>query len=181
MSGKKVKLHLGCGKRYREGYTHVDLAKFKHIDVYSNVDDLNMFDDDSVSEIYASHVLEYFDEFQAINVLSEWRRVLGRDGTLFLSVPDFNALIEIYKSTNDIKKILGPLFGRMPLNDLTIYHKTVYSRKFLFEMLENIGFKECADWDTCIELPNFDDHSKAFFPHMDPTGIQVSLNIMCHK
>ena len=41
---KKIKLHLGCGKRYLPGYTHIDIDNEPHID-YPNTDisDLKMF------------------------------------------------------------------------------------------------------------------------------------------
>ncbi len=69
-----MKLHLGCGKRYLEGYIHVDIAEFEHIDYQLPIDDLSTFKDNTVEEIYASHVLEYFDRNDVINVLTEWKR-----------------------------------------------------------------------------------------------------------
>ena len=177
-----MKLHLGCGRRYIEGYKHVDLASFSHIDVYTSVDDLSMFNDSSATEIYASHVLEYFDQFDAIKVLAEWRRVLSDGGTLRLSVPNFDNLIKIYEQTGDLKSILGPIFGRMTMNDFTIYHKTVYNRELLNSVLQEAGFEnEILDWNTFDVFPNHDDHSKAFFPHMNFSGIQVSLNLETKK
>ena len=71
-----MKLHLGCGKRYLEGFIHVDLADFEHVDYKIPVDDLSVFENESIDEIYASHVLEYFDREQVKSVLYEWRRVL---------------------------------------------------------------------------------------------------------
>ena len=53
-----MKLHLGCGKRYLEGYIHVDIAEFEHIDYQLPIDDLSTFKSNTVEEIYASHVLE---------------------------------------------------------------------------------------------------------------------------
>ena len=70
-----MKLHLGCGKRYLEGYIHVDIAEFEHIDYQLPIDDLSTFKDNTAEEIYASHVLEYFDRNDVINVLTEWKRV----------------------------------------------------------------------------------------------------------
>ena len=58
---KIMKLHLGCGERYLEGYTHIDLADFEHIDYKMPVDNLSIFENNSIDEIYASHVVEYFD------------------------------------------------------------------------------------------------------------------------
>ena len=78
MNLKPTKLHLGCGERYLNGYLHIDINKFDHIDHITSVDNLSMFDDNSIDEIYASHVLEYFDKFESISVLSEWYRVLKK-------------------------------------------------------------------------------------------------------
>ena len=75
-----MKLHLGCGERYLDGFTHIDIADFEHIDFKIPVNDLSIFEKNSVELIYASHVIEYFDQFEVINVL-EWKRVLMPGGT----------------------------------------------------------------------------------------------------
>ena len=93
-----MKLHLGCGKRYLEGYIHVDIAEFEHIDYQLPIDDLSTFKDNTAEEIYASHVLEYFDRNDVINVLTEWKRVLKPSGVLRLAVPNFPKLVEVYLS-----------------------------------------------------------------------------------
>ena len=71
-----MKLHLGCGERYLEGYTHIDLADFEHIDYKMPVDNLSIFENNSIDEIYASHVVEYFDRDEVKLLLKEWNRVL---------------------------------------------------------------------------------------------------------
>ena len=60
MLSKVLKLHLGCGERFLPGYTHVDISDFDHIDYKSNVKKLDFIEDNSVEQIYASHVLEYY-------------------------------------------------------------------------------------------------------------------------
>ena len=107
-----MKLHLGCGERYLDGYIHIDIADFDHIDYRSSIDKLDMIKDESCELIYASHVLEYFDVEEAKNVLTEWHRVLKNKGTLRLAVPDIKKLIEVYNNTDDLSKILGPLYGK---------------------------------------------------------------------
>ncbi len=56
-----MKLHLGCGQRFIEGYIHIDIDDFQHIDYKTSIDNLSMIENDSCDLIYASHVLEYFD------------------------------------------------------------------------------------------------------------------------
>src|SRR5260370_38419541 len=95
-AGARLKLHLGCGKRYLPGFVHVDRADFPHIDFRCGADSLHMFESDAAELIYASHMLEYFDRVEVRRVLEEWRRVLCPGGLLRLSMPDFEALSEDY-------------------------------------------------------------------------------------
>ena len=44
----KVKLHLGCGKKYLPEYIHIDKDTEEHIDYSVNINDLSMFSDSSV-------------------------------------------------------------------------------------------------------------------------------------
>ena len=100
-----MKLHLGCGERYLEGFIHVDLAQYDHIDYEMPVDNLEIFSDNSAEEIYASHVIEYFDREEIKLVLKEWNRVLKKNGVLRLSVPNFPELIKVYETSNDLSKM----------------------------------------------------------------------------
>ncbi len=180
-----MKLHLGCGKRFLPGYVHVDIADFPHIDFQCPAHDLSQFEDESADLIYASHMLEYWDRVEVRNVLAEWQRVLKPGGILRVGVPNFDALLEVYRQTGQLDRILGPLYGRMPVEGLEqfIYHKTVYSEKDLTDMLQEAGFKDVKWWDWGeIFPPDYDDHSQAYFPHMDKeNGILVSLNLEAVK
>lgn len=180
-----LKLHLGSGWRFLPGWQHLDITKRDHIDYVGSVSDLSQFSEGTVDVIYASHLLEYFDAAEAIQVLSEWRRVLRPGGEIYLAVPDFQALLKIYERTADLGKILGPLFGKMQSDLGTIYHRTVFDKVSLFSALEQVGFGGIQEYDPLSFLSNFDpaydDHSLAFFPHMDRSGIQVSLCMKATK
>jgi len=187
MTVDKVYLHLGCGKRFIPGYIHVDLDNYSHIDYQARLDDLSMFEDNSVDLIYSSHALEYFDRIEVRSVLAEWRRVMKTNAVLRLAVPDFEALIQIYMNTNDLNNILGPLFGRIkvksPDSETVLYHKTVYDFQNLKNLLEENGFGDVRrfDWRE-TELIDYDDYSQAYFPHMDKeNGQLVSLNVEANK
>ena len=66
-----------------------------------------------------------------------------------------------------------------------IYHKTVYDKKLLSETLISLGFEQVEEWDWREVFRNHegdDDHSQAYYPHMDKEkGIHVSLNIQATK
>lgn len=85
-----VKLHLASGKDYREGYINVDLyqSNTDRVDLIADIRKLP-FDDNSVDEILALHVIEHFDFFEGQHVLNEWYRVLKPGGLLILETPDF--------------------------------------------------------------------------------------------
>ncbi len=180
------KIHLGCGKRYLEGYIHVDIHPHDHIDFLSNIDKLDMFQDGYANLIYASHCLEYFDREEVVEVLKEWKRVLAPGGTLRLAVPNLEALIKVYSKSGDINKIVGPLYGKWSIGKgKSIYHKTVYDLNSLSEILNKAGFEQINEWDwkeVFSMHKEYDDHSQAYYPHMDKdNGILISLNIECIK
>ena len=178
-----VKLNLGCGWRdFGSDWVHIDGGDYDHLN-YKDITKLE-FDDESVDLIYASHVLEYFDREEVINVLLEWKRVLKPGGILRIAVPDFKSMTELYTSGEiSLNKILGPLYGKMKMSDKTIYHKTVYDFESLKEITDKLNFSnfEKYDWRK-TEHSNFDDHSQAYIPHMDKdNGTLISLNVEMKK
>ena len=180
---KSINLHLGCGKRNIPGFINIDKANYKHIHYTRNVDNLSIFKNNSVDMIYASHVLEYFDIHETKKVLREWKRVLKKGGLLRLSVPNIQALIQVYKKTKNIEKIIGPLFGRMKSGKKIIYHKYVHDYMSLTKILKSLKFRNIKkfNWKNTFHS-KFDDHSQAYFPHMKKNnGIMISLNIDAKK
>jgi predicted SAM-dependent methyltransferase len=178
-----VNLHLGCGKRFLPGFVHIDLADFPHIDHRHDIRTLPMIKDGTVDLIYTSHALAYFDRIEVQQVLREWHRVLRRGGTLRIAVPDFEALVKLYQKTGKLDNILGPLFGRWPIQtpdgEEVLFERTVYDFDSLRATLEGAGFSNVRryDWRQTLHKDH-DDHSQAYFPHMDKDkGLLISLNV----
>lgn len=195
-----MKLHLGCGKRYLPGFVHVDQVKHDHVDHVCDVRQLP-FEDESVDLIYASHVIEYFDQHEVVGVLKEWRRVLkpnirweygkenqyGSQGICRVSVPDFDKLIRLYQFTGNMRHMLGPIYGRIhtgfgksPSEPTYGFHRCAYNEEYLTDRFLAAGFSSVQRWNPWTDLPeDFDDFSKAMFPHMDfSRGIAMSLNLV---
>ena len=179
-----IKLHLGCGHRYLEGFIHVDKDTLPHIDYkQTDLSFLPMFKNDSVDLIYTCGAFEYYDRQEAASVLKEWRRVLKPNGTLKISVPNFESIVQVYQKYNDLDGIgiLGPLYGKWKLQeDNHIYHRTVYDQKSLSKLLSECGYKNVKNYSAEDFLPkDYDDFSLAYVPHMDKSGIQMQLNLEC--
>lgn len=178
-----IRLHLGCGRKFLKGFTHIDIDSFPNIDFIAKMDELYMIEDNSVEIIYASHALSYYDRNEVDKVLLEWKRILIPGGTCFVSVPDLDALIEIYKLTGEASNVLGPIYGIWPneLGEKFIQHKTIWNKKDMYKKLESLGFVNIREFDAVSFLGaidnEYDDYSLAYYPHLDRTGIKVSLCI----
>jgi predicted SAM-dependent methyltransferase len=185
-----MKLNLGCGENYIDGFVHVDVDTGDHIDHQMDIKKLDIFEDNSADLIYSSHSLEYFDRIEVKQVLNEWRRVLKPNGILRLAVPDFEAIVKVYKKFGDLdhKGILGPLYGHWSYKNKEglvnkFHHKTAYDFNSLKTVLLSCGFRNVNryNWQETIHK-DYDDYSQAYIPHMDKeNGILISLNVEASK
>jgi predicted SAM-dependent methyltransferase len=178
-----MKINMGCGKRnFGSDWIHIDGGDHDHLD-YHDITNLK-FQDNSVDLIYSSHVVEYFSRDTIGSVLKEWKRVLKPGATLRVAVPDFEAMCYLYsKGSYSLGSFLGPLYGKMPMGEQTIFHKTTYDFVSLKETLEESGFSDVKRYDwKHTEHSDVDDHSQAYLPHMDKeSGTLISLNVECIK
>ena len=82
----KIKLHLGSGSRYLEGWTNVEINREIKADVYH---DLNKFPwpfkTSSVSEVRMFHLWEHLD--YVYEILDELHRVCKNDAIIHMRVP----------------------------------------------------------------------------------------------
>lgn len=89
-----MKLHLGCGGTYLEGYTNIDypvtdktIMKVK-ADVYQDITTLD-YPAGSIEEVRHHHVFEHFNRADALRQLLKWRKWLKVGGKLTIETPDF--------------------------------------------------------------------------------------------
>ncbi|MBI3481088.1 MAG: methyltransferase domain-containing protein [Nitrosomonadales bacterium] len=162
---------------------HVDAQPAPHVDIVGPVERLPM-SDDSVSLIYASHVLEHFGRYAYKAVLKEWFRVLRPGGVLRLSVPDFAACAAIYYEhglADGLSGLVGLIIGGQ--RNEHDFHKMIFDEDFLRRDLLEVGFREVRRWDwRTTEHNNIDDYSQAYLPHLNKEqGRLMSLNLEAMK
>ena len=85
-----LKLELGCGQTKRgPDWVGVDVLDTPAVDVVGDVFDvLRTLDDDSVAEVYSSHLFEHIEDLSAL--VTELERVLTVGGRLHVIVPHFS-------------------------------------------------------------------------------------------
>lgn len=76
-----VRLNVGAGEVVIDGYTPLDIKTGTEAGRLP-------YADETVDEVYASHVLEHVARAEAIDTLREWVRVLKPGGIIRVAVPD---------------------------------------------------------------------------------------------
>lgn len=98
---KPLKLHLGSGEIYLDGYVNIDLPDSEHsvakpkTDLIADFRNLQ-YEPGSVDEVRCHHVFEHFTRAQALKLLLQWREWLAVGGTLHIETPDFDTGIWYY-------------------------------------------------------------------------------------
>lgn len=96
-----LKLHLGCGQNYLQGYINIDFPPSAHTvqlqavaDVFADIATMR-FPEMSVQEVRLHHVFEHFDRPMALALLCAWHIWLKQEGELCIEVPDFETSIKM--------------------------------------------------------------------------------------
>jgi len=174
-----MKLHLGCGKLYLDGWTNVDISS-PIADIKDDVTKLDTIKDNSCDIIYACHVLEHLGREGYKRALSLWSRKLKNGGTIRIAVPDFQKVLKLYDGTN-LELFWGLVYGGQ--KDSYDYHTVGFDFITLERELCNLGFVNISLWDWKeVDHGRYDDYSQSYIPHMDKErGELMSLNIEAKK
>jgi len=143
--GRGIKLHLGCGDYWFDGYINIDLGVFGGTDMLWDLNKGLPFQNETVEIIELYDVLEHFGKEEAERLVDEFKRVLIPKGKVRLSVPDIETVVEVFKDDND--KMLHHIYG---INSGDC-HKYGYFRKSIAKLFIDHGFSEALA--TKGELP----------------------------
>jgi len=136
-----MKLHLGCGNEIKSGYINIDrYNNTGNVDLKADLGSLP-FANNSVGEIYTSHVFEHIGLNDIYLVIEEWRRVLALNGRLVLKLPNLETEVKIWLNAPTEKKWfeVGRIFGSQSHTGNT--HLCGFNPESLKWFLENFDFK----------------------------------------
>ena len=91
-----LRLNLGSGTHHLKGFVNIDSQPGLG-DLEADILDLP-YEDNSVDEIYAGHVLEHLFWGQRDPAFEEWKRVLKPGGVITITVPDVVKAVELYNA-----------------------------------------------------------------------------------
>ena len=169
-----MKLHIG-GKEIKENWKILNIQKKEGVDFIGDISDLSQFENSSVDEIYASHVVEHVNQKNIKKTLIGIHRVLKSNGKFYVSVPDMEVLCRIFiddKAPPKVKfHVMRMMFGGQI--DEFDFHYFGWNFQFLNDFLLDSGFKKIERVKTFSLFNDTSDYA--------PYGAPISLNVIAYK
>ncbi len=175
-----VLIHIGCGELNDSRYINVDVRPGWHIHFLGSMEDCEkLFPLNYADLIYICHVLEHISHLKISQAIQGLYKTLKKGGTLRISVPDFDTIMEMYKEKKSIKDIMAPLMGGQGYS--ANFHHSVFNEDYLRQLLLKSGFGEVRKWNPeNAQYYNFDDWSKRKI-NLYGKDWPISLNIEAIK
>ena len=151
-----IRLNIGAGTTVIDGFTPIDRKAGQEgypLD----------FADGSVSEIYASHVLEHYSHRDVSAVVNHWVKKLKPGGRLRIAVPDFQVVAATYLAKKPIN-VQGYVMGGH--SDEDDRHGCIFDRESLAEIMASAGLERIRPWRAELQ---------------DCAALDVSLNLSGYK
>lgn len=133
-----MKLNIGCGKIYKEGFINIDAYDSTVADKIMPANNLK-FPSNSVDKIESLQLIEHLGLFNAIYALSEWFRVLKPGGDLLIETPNLEKSFKkfINEDLETRKNVLTWIYG---VESEGMLHKFCFPEELLEDQLKKIGF-----------------------------------------
>jgi hypothetical protein len=90
----EVRLHLGCGQRYLDGYVNIDFPPSEHTVQIKSIADRHAdllglrYAAGEIEEVRLHHVFEHFARHAACALVASWQSWIRMGGCLRIEVPD---------------------------------------------------------------------------------------------
>lgn len=117
---------------------------------------------DSADAVAAIHVLEHFYDWEAFDLLTEWKRVLKPNGKMIIEVPCMDKVFAyiadriVTKTIMEQYMTLHPIFGDSKHKKPEMMHKTGYFINALKTLLSDVGMREVTMCEPRYHFPHRD-------------------------
>lgn len=145
---KNIKLNLGAGGIEYPGYLSVDLLD-KRAHILMDITKLD-FDENSVTELLASHVFEHVNPYHVWDMLASWFKVLKPGGRLIMEMPNIEELCLRFGLATKAQRygILNAIYGSVNTtnvggqDEITSPHLFGWWPEALYDHLGGVGFRD---------------------------------------
>ena len=161
-----MKLNLGCGNNKKGGYINIDTDPQYSPDILSDIQDLT-YDNESIDEIIASHVIEHIPMLKVITCLKNWYGWLKHGGALYLAIPDWDVMHKLFLNRCDFNTWSDVFFGG---EEKSMAHQWMINGEGLRELVYSIGFNIEGNFGGLGGSSDF-----------EISGTPISLNLYCVK
>ena len=141
-----MKLNLGCGYDYREGFVNIDACpetKPDYVMILGEKSLLDYFKPESFSYIFAQDIVEHLFRYEAIMLLYDCYKLLKNHGKIRIRVPNFDSICANSSFSSEEK--INYIFGgqQRGVEDLPSRHchKYVYTKDTIRNVLKQASFK----------------------------------------
>lgn len=141
---KAIKINLGAGKDYREGYINVDNQQMypdAKVDFNQDIKDFSI-SNNSTEEILLSHVTMYLRPEELRPLLKKWHKWLQVGGKMIIETADFRKLCRLVVSTYPKEIVISHglinIFGTKETGP----HRWGWTRQTLADELNIAGFSK---------------------------------------
>lgn len=143
-----LKLNLGCGYEYKDGWVNIDLNKSVRTDICCDFINLkNHFTADSVELIYMIHSISYLNLWEANTFFLDSYKILSKGGVLEMEFPDIEKCAKLLIDADNFENFTEAVRGVFAFDLDQIQNRESFrpysfgwSGKYMKEVLQNIGF-----------------------------------------
>jgi predicted SAM-dependent methyltransferase len=169
-----MKLHIG-GEQKKNGWKILNIQKKDNVDFIGNITDLSQFENNSIEEIYASHVFEHVLQSEVNKTLKGIHRVLVDGGKFYVSVPDMDILCRMFidpKAPLKVKHhaMIMMFGGQIDKFDI---HYFGWNHQLVIDFFGQAGFKKLERVKSFNLFKDTSDYA--------PYGQPISLNVIAIK
>jgi predicted SAM-dependent methyltransferase len=169
-----MKLQIG-GEQKKDGWKILNIQKKDNVDFIGNITDLSQFENNSIEEIYASHVFEHVLQSEVNKTLKGIHRVLVDGGKFYVSVPDMDILCRMFIDPKAPLKVkhhaMTMMFGGQI--DKFDIHYFGWNHQLVIDFFGQAGFKKLERVKSFNLFKDTSDYA--------PYGQPISLNVIAIK